>query len=68
MSLPNPHPDLASFLTALERAGQLARITAEVDPYLEVSEITQRVTRMNGPALRTAVQVATSPASEPLVT
>lgn len=51
MSLPNPHPDLASFLTALERAGQLARITAEVDPYLEVSEITQRVTRMNGPAL-----------------
>lgn len=36
---------------ALERAGQLKRITADVDPYLEVSEITQRVTRMGGPAL-----------------
>jgi 4-hydroxybenzoate decarboxylase subunit C len=46
-----PFADLASFLMALERAGELRRISAEVDPYLEVSEITQRVTRRGGPAL-----------------
>jgi 4-hydroxy-3-polyprenylbenzoate decarboxylase len=46
-----PFPDLQSYLQRLERAGQLARVTAEVDPYLEVSEITQRVTRAGGPAL-----------------
>lgn len=44
-------PDLQSFVAELERTGRLRRITAEVDPYLEVSEIVQRVIRRNGPAL-----------------
>ena len=43
--------DLRDFLRALEREGDLKRIRAEVDPYLEVAEITQRVVRGQGPAL-----------------
>jgi 4-hydroxy-3-polyprenylbenzoate decarboxylase len=46
-----PFPDLQSFIAHLERAGQLKRIAAEVDPRLEVSEIAQRVVRQEGPAL-----------------
>ncbi|MEP7325723.1 MAG: hypothetical protein ABI836_07235, partial [Gemmatimonadota bacterium] len=33
-----PFPDLQSFMSHLERAGQLKRITVPVDPKLEVSE------------------------------
>ncbi|MFZ5623141.1 MAG: UbiD family decarboxylase [Gemmatimonadota bacterium] len=43
--------DLQSYVAHLERIGELKRITAEVDPYLEASEITQRVIRQGGPAL-----------------
>jgi UbiD family decarboxylase len=43
--------DLQSYVAELERTGQLRRVTAEVDPYLEVSEIVQRVVRQEGPAL-----------------
>lgn len=50
-STPPPFADLAGFLQALERRGELHRIRCEVDPYLEVSEITQRVMRGGGPAL-----------------
>ncbi len=39
------------FIRALERAGELVRITAEVDPDLEISEISSRVMRGYGPAL-----------------
>ena len=39
------------FIAALERAGELVRITAEVDPVLEVSEIADRVMSRYGPAL-----------------
>jgi 4-hydroxy-3-polyprenylbenzoate decarboxylase len=46
-----PFPDLRSFAGALERSGDLVRVRAEVDPRLEVSEITQRVVRRGGPAL-----------------
>lgn len=46
-----PYADLPEFLSALERDGDLRRITAPVDPTLEISEITQRVVRDNGPAL-----------------
>jgi 4-hydroxy-3-polyprenylbenzoate decarboxylase len=46
-----PYQDLNGFLTALERAGELRRVTAPVDPSLEISEITQRVVRQQGPAL-----------------
>lgn len=46
-----PYEDLQAFLAALEADGDLKRITAEVDPHLEISEITQRVIREDGPAL-----------------
>jgi 4-hydroxy-3-polyprenylbenzoate decarboxylase len=45
------YKDLREFLQCLERAGELKRISAEIDPVLEVTEITQRVTRAGGPAL-----------------
>ena len=31
--------------------GELVEVTAEVDPYLEIAEITDRVTKAGGPAL-----------------
>ncbi|MBM3959136.1 MAG: UbiD family decarboxylase [SAR202 cluster bacterium] len=43
--------DLQSFLAALERAGELKRIAAPVDPELEITEIVTRTVREGGPAL-----------------
>jgi 4-hydroxy-3-polyprenylbenzoate decarboxylase len=43
--------DLRDFLAKLEREGELARISVEVDPELEITEITDRVTKSGGPAL-----------------
>jgi 4-hydroxy-3-polyprenylbenzoate decarboxylase len=43
--------DLRDFLAKLEKAGELARIGIEVDPVLEITEITDRVTKAGGPAL-----------------
>jgi len=43
--------DLQQFVGYLERIGQLKRIRTEVDPELEVTEISQRVLREQGPAL-----------------
>lgn len=43
--------DLRAFLTRLEKEGELKRIRAEVDPVLEITEITDRVTKAGGPAL-----------------
>jgi len=34
--------DLRDFIKALEKAGELKRITAEIDPYLELTEICDR--------------------------
>ncbi len=45
------YTDLRDFIAALERAGELRRIAAEVDPILEVTEITDRVSKRGGPAL-----------------
>jgi 4-hydroxy-3-polyprenylbenzoate decarboxylase len=45
------YSDLQSFLAALERDGDLARVTARVDPHLEITGIVQRVLREHGPAL-----------------
>jgi 4-hydroxy-3-polyprenylbenzoate decarboxylase len=45
------YSDLRDFLAALERAGELRRIPVEVDPVLEVAEITDRVSKRGGPAL-----------------
>lgn len=43
--------DLRDFIAQLERKGELKRISVEVDPVLEVTEITDRVTKTGGPAL-----------------
>jgi 4-hydroxy-3-polyprenylbenzoate decarboxylase len=43
--------DLQDFVSALERDGDLARVTVPVDPHLEVTGIVQRVLREQGPAL-----------------
>jgi 4-hydroxy-3-polyprenylbenzoate decarboxylase len=45
------YKDLREFIKRLEAAGELKRISAEIDPVLEITEITQRVTRAGGPAL-----------------
>ncbi len=45
------YTDLRDFIAALERAGELRRIATEVDPILEVTEITDRVSKRGGPAL-----------------
>jgi 4-hydroxy-3-polyprenylbenzoate decarboxylase len=39
------YTDLRDWIAALERAGELKRITAEVDPILEITEITDRVSK-----------------------
>ncbi|MEX2130276.1 MAG: 4-hydroxy-3-polyprenylbenzoate decarboxylase [Pseudohongiellaceae bacterium] len=43
--------DLREFIDLLEKSGELKRITREVDPYLEITEISDRTLRSNGPAL-----------------
>jgi 4-hydroxy-3-polyprenylbenzoate decarboxylase len=45
------YEDLRSFLKTLEREGELRRIKVQVDPHLEVGEITDRVQKAHGPAL-----------------
>jgi len=53
-----PFDDLRQWIAALERAGELKRIRTEVDPILEIAEITDRVSKRadakgapGGPAL-----------------
>ncbi|MGA9550919.1 MAG: hypothetical protein WBR30_01625, partial [Candidatus Sulfotelmatobacter sp.] len=41
-----PFDDLRQWIAALERAGELKRIQTEVDPILELAEITDRVSKM----------------------
>ena len=43
--------DYREFLEALEKAGELRRISQPVSPYLEVTEIADRVMKAGGPAL-----------------
>ena len=50
------YDDLRQWIAALERAGELKKIRAEVDPILEITEITDRVSKRHsstpgGPAL-----------------
>ena len=46
-----PFADLREFIALLEERGELRRITAEVDPELEITEICDRVVKGGGPAL-----------------
>jgi len=45
------YKDLRDFINQLEQAGQLKRISAEIDPNLEMTEICDRTLRRDGPAL-----------------
>jgi len=47
----SPPSDLREWIALLEREGELRRISAEVDPDLEITEITDRVVKSGGPAL-----------------
>ena len=44
------YDDLRDWMAALERAGELKKIRAEVDPILEITEITDRVSKLPGSA------------------
>ena len=46
-----PYKGLRDFIQNLEKEGELKKITTEVDPVLEVAEITDRVSKQVGPAL-----------------
>jgi 4-hydroxy-3-polyprenylbenzoate decarboxylase len=43
--------DLRDWIDHLRREGELVEVSAEVDPHLEIAEITDRVTKSGGPAL-----------------
>lgn len=43
--------DIRDFIDALERSGELRRVTAEVDPRLEIAELADRAVKTAGPAL-----------------
>ncbi len=45
------YSDLRDFIRRLEQAGELKRVTTEVSPRLEITEICDRVLRSQGPAL-----------------
>jgi len=54
-----PFGDLQSYIAELERRGQLKRITAHVDPILEIAAIAERVSKM--PAAGSASAPPTDP-------
>lgn len=45
-----PYTDLREFIRALEKHGELKRISVEVDPYLEIAEFADRSVKSGGPA------------------
>ena len=45
------YKDLQDFIQKLESCGELKRVSREVDPYLEITEITDRVSKAGGPAV-----------------
>jgi 4-hydroxy-3-polyprenylbenzoate decarboxylase len=45
------YKDLQEFLRLLDKKGELRRIATELDPYLEIAEVTDRVSKAVGPGL-----------------
>lgn len=43
------YKDLREFIAALEKRGWLKRVSAEVDAELEITEITDRISKKSGP-------------------
>jgi 4-hydroxy-3-polyprenylbenzoate decarboxylase len=50
-SVPAHHDNLRDFVRLLESRGELRRVSRLVDPFLEITEISQRMMRAQGPAL-----------------
>src|SRR3989441_2862053 len=46
-----PPRDLRDWIALLEREGELVRVSAEVDPDLEITEVVDRTVKAGGPAL-----------------
>ena len=46
-----PPGDLREWIRLLEDEGELVRVSAEVDPDLEITEIVDRTVKSGGPAL-----------------
>lgn len=46
-----PYKNLREFISVLEQHGELVRIKEYVSPHLEITEITDRISKANGPAL-----------------
>jgi len=46
-----PYNDLRDFIGLLEKRGELVRVKTEVDPYLEITEILERLLATKGPAV-----------------
>jgi 4-hydroxy-3-polyprenylbenzoate decarboxylase len=46
-----PAKDLREWIALLEREGELVRVSAEVDPHLEITEVVDRTVKAGGPAL-----------------
>ena len=46
-----PIKDVGELVNALENAGELKRISAQVDPDLEIAEILRRTMYAKGPAI-----------------
>ncbi|MFZ9943272.1 MAG: menaquinone biosynthesis decarboxylase, partial [Bacteroidia bacterium] len=45
------YKDQSQFIKTLEDAGELVRIKEYVNPHLEITEITDRVSKQYGPAM-----------------
>ncbi|SDA24027.1 3-octaprenyl-4hydroxybenzoate decarboxylase [Nitrosospira sp. Nsp18] len=45
------YKDLRDFIAQLEKQGELRRVTVEIDPYLEMTEICDRALKAGGPAI-----------------
>ena len=45
------YSDLRQFIQVLEKNGELKRVSAEVDPILEITEVADRAVKSGGPAL-----------------
>ena len=45
------YKDLRDFIAQLEKIGELKRVSTPVSPYLEMTEICDRVLRAQGPAI-----------------
>jgi 4-hydroxy-3-polyprenylbenzoate decarboxylase len=46
-----PFEDMREFVRALEKQGELKRVSIEADPHLEITEFADRAVKSNGPAL-----------------